>query len=158
MIVILPLFILPSIYKAPIIQKINLARFARTMSSLIKTDIKIVDSFQITANTIGNVHYKKSLREASEKIQKGEEIHTILAQYPDLYTNVIVQMVAIGEESGELDNILFEIAEFYEEEVQQIMDTLPTIIEPLIIILLAIVIGAMAVAIIMPMYSLTNAF
>jgi len=141
-----------------IIKKINLARFARTMSSLLKTDIKIMDSFHITANTLNNVYYKKSLMEAAEQIEKGKEIHTVLAQYPNLYTNVIIQMIAIGEESGELDNILFEIADFYEEEVQQIMDTLPTIIEPLIILLLAVVIGGMAIAIIMPMYSLTNAF
>ncbi|PIR94772.1 hypothetical protein COT95_02360 [Candidatus Falkowbacteria bacterium CG10_big_fil_rev_8_21_14_0_10_37_6] len=142
----------------PISQKINMAKFARAMSSLLKTDIKIADCFKISSGTINNVYYKKSLIEASEKVVKGEEINKILAQYPNLYSPSVVQMVAIGEESGELDTILTEIAEFYEEEVKQIMDTLPTIIEPVIIILLAVLIGGMAIAIIMPMYSLVNAF
>ena len=67
-------------------------------------------------------------------------------------------MIAIGEESGELDTILDEISKFYQEEVEEIMNTLPSIIEPLIIVVLATGIGAMAVAIVMPMYALTNAF
>jgi type IV pilus assembly protein PilC len=141
----------------PIAKKINLARFARTMSALLKTDIKIVESFKITATTVNNACYKKSLLEAAEKIKKGILINQVLADYPELYNHVTRQMVAVGEETGELDTILEEIAGFYEEEVEEIMNTLPTLIEPIIIIVLAAVIGTMAVAIVMPMYSLTNA-
>ncbi|MFA6551516.1 MAG: type II secretion system F family protein [Patescibacteria group bacterium] len=141
----------------PIAKKINLARFARTMSALLKTDIKIVESFKITATTVSNVRYKKSLLEAAEKVKKGILINEVLADYPDLYNHVTRQMVAVGEETGELDTILEEIAGFYEEEVEEIMNTLPVLIEPIIIIALASVIGLMAVAIVMPMYSLTNA-
>ncbi len=67
-------------------------------------------------------------------------------------------MIAIGEETGELDSILDEIAQFYQEEVEEVMNTLPSVIEPIIILILASAIGAMAVAIVMPMYALTNAF
>ncbi|PIT93927.1 hypothetical protein COU00_01685 [Candidatus Falkowbacteria bacterium CG10_big_fil_rev_8_21_14_0_10_43_11] len=141
----------------PIAKKINLARFARTMSALLKTDIKIVESFKITATTVNNVYYRQSLLEAAEKIKKGVLINKVLADYPLLYNHVILQMITVGEETGELDAILEEIAGFYEEEVEEIMNTLPTIIEPIIILLLAAVIGSMAVAIIMPMYSLTSA-
>ncbi len=143
---------------SPIIKKINLARFARTMSSLLQTDIKIVESFNITAKTLGNVHYRESLEQAAEKIKKGEDIHKVLATYPHLYSHVILQMINVGEEISQLDKVLAEVASFYEESVQEVMDTLPSIIEPVIILVLASAIGAMAVAIIMPMYSLTNAF
>ena len=142
---------------APIVKKINLARFARTMSSLLKTDIKVVECFHITANTLNNTLYRQSLHAAAERVVKGEEIHVVLKQYPRLYNDVIIEMVSVGEETGELDDILSEIADFYEEEVEDVMNALPTLIEPLIIIILAAAIGAMAVAIIMPMYSLTNA-
>ena len=141
-----------------IIKKINLARFSRTMSTLLNTDIKIVESFKITSSTINNIPYKNSLAEAAEKIKKGNPIYKTLENYPDLYNSVIIQMVAIGEESGELDTILEEISKFYQEEVEETMNALPSVIEPLIIIILAVAIGAMAVAIVMPMYALTNAF
>lgn len=143
---------------APIVKKINLARFARTMSSLLKTDIKIVQSFKITANTLGNLHYKKSLEETAAQVKKGQPIHKLLAVYPNLYSDMILQMVSVGEETGELDSILEELAKFYEEEVEEVMNTLPSIIEPLIILVLGLAIGAMAVAIVMPMYEMTQAF
>jgi len=142
---------------APIVKKINLARFARTLSSLLKTDIKIVESFKITAKTLNNVYYQQSLNEIAEKIKKGELINKIFEDYPQLYNHVIIEMIAVGEETGELDSILEEIANFYEAEITETMNMLPSIIEPVIILILAAAIGAMAIAIIMPMYSLTNA-
>ena len=139
-----------------IIKKINLARFARNISSLLQTDIMIVKSFQITAKVLGNVHYKKSLNEISQKIKKGEKISELMSNYKKLYPPLVLQMIAIGEETGELDNILIELAEFYEEEVNQIMDNLPSIIEPILILILGLGVGGVAVAIIMPMYSVTS--
>lgn len=140
---------------SPIIKKINLARFARNISSLLKTDIMIIKTFQITANVLGNLHYKHALLEMSQKIKKGGKLSEVIGSYPNLFTPVVTQMVAIGEETGELDNILIELAEFYEEEVDQIMENLPSIIEPLLILALGLGVGGVAVAIIMPMYSIT---
>lgn len=142
---------------APIIKKINLARFARTVSGLLKTDIMIIKTFQITASVLGNLHYRKALEEMGEKIKKGSQINEIVASYPQLFPPVVYQMIAVGEETGELDNILSELAEFYENEIDQIMSNLPSIIEPVLILLLGCGVGAMAVAIIMPMYSITQA-
>lgn len=141
---------------APIIKKINLARFARTVSGLLKTDIMIIKTFQITASVLGNLHYRKALEEMGEKIKKGSQINEIVASYPQLFPPVVYQMIAVGEETGELDNILSELAEFYENEIDQIMSNLPSIIEPVLILLLGCGVGAMAVAIIMPMYSITQ--
>jgi len=141
---------------SPIIKKINLARFARTTSSLLKTDIMIIKSFQIAANVLGNVHYRQALMEMSDKIKKGGTINEVVANYPKLFPPVVAQMIAVGEDTGELDYILEELAEFYEGEIDQTMNNLPAIIEPILILVLGLVVGGIAVAVIMPMYSLTS--
>ncbi len=140
-----------------IIKKINLARFARTISSLLKTDIMIIKSLQITANVLGNVYYRDALNEMSVKIKKGGTINEVIANYEKLFPPIVTQMIAVGEETGELDFILEELAEFYEGEVDQTMNNLPSIIEPVLILVLGSAVGGMAVAIIMPMYSLSSA-
>src|SRR3989338_1628144 len=140
-----------------IIKKINLARFARTISSLLKTDIMIIKSFQITAQILGNIHYREALLGMGDKIKKGGTINEIIADYPKLFPPVVVQMIAVGEQTGELDYVLEELAEFYEGEIDQTMNNLPAIIEPVLILTLGLVVGAMAVAVIMPMYALTSA-
>lgn len=142
---------------SPIIKKINLARFARTVSSLLKTDIMIIKSFQITANVLGNTRYREALNEMANKIKKGGTINEVITNYPKLFPPVVAQMIAVGEDTGELDYILEELAEFYEGEVDQTMNNLPAIIEPVLILTLGVVIGGMAVAIIMPMYTITSA-
>lgn len=139
-----------------IIKKINLARFARTISSLLKTDIMIIKSFQITANVLGNIYYREALLEMSNKIKKGGTINEIISNYSKLFPPVVTQMIAVGEETGELDYVLEELAEFYEGEIDQIMNNLPAIIEPILILTLGLVVGGMAVAVIMPMYTLTS--
>lgn len=150
------LILLKSPIIGPIIKKINLARFSRNISALLQTDIMIIKTFQITAKVLGNLHYRKALNEMSEKIKEGGNISDVISAYPKLFTPVVAQMVSVGEETGELDNILVELAEFYEEEVDQIMENLPSIIEPLLILILGIGVGGVAVAIIMPMYSLSS--
>ncbi|MFH1822553.1 MAG: type II secretion system F family protein [Patescibacteria group bacterium] len=140
-----------------IVKKINLARFSRTISSLLKTDMMIIKTFQITANVLGNLHYRQAVNEMAEKIKKGSQINQVVEVYPKLFPPVVSQIISVGEETGELDSILAELAEFYENEIDQTMENLPSIIEPILILVLGCGIGAMAVAIIMPMYSLTSA-
>jgi type IV pilus assembly protein PilC len=139
-----------------IIKKVNLAKFSRTVSSLLKTDIMIIKSFQITANVLGNVHYRSAINDIGEKIKKGTPINEVIGTYPKLFPPIVTQMIAIGEQTGELDSILQELAEFYEEEVDTIMESLPSIIEPVLILVLGSAVGVMAVAIVMPMYSITT--
>ncbi len=139
-----------------ITKKINLANFARTISSLLKTDILIIKSFQITSNVLGNVHYRQAVFNMSEAVKKGKTISSVISEYPKLFPPIVSQMVAVGEETGEIDSILDELADFYETEVNQTMSNLPSLIEPLLIIFLGCGVGGMAVAIIMPMYSLST--
>jgi type IV pilus assembly protein PilC len=141
---------------SPIVKKINLARFARNISSLLKTDIMIIKCFQITASVLSNLHYREVILEMSQKIKKGGKLNEVISSYPKLFPPIVTQMVAIGEETGELDNILVELAEFYEEEVDQVMENLPSIIEPLLILFMGIGVGGIAIAVIMPMYSIGN--
>ncbi|MDX9893296.1 MAG: type II secretion system F family protein [Patescibacteria group bacterium] len=141
---------------SPIIKKINLARFCRTISSLLRTDIPIVKSFEITANVLGNTIYRLALIDAKEKIKKGVSIRQSLDSYSKIFPPVVLQMIAVGEDTGALDEILEDSANFYEEEVSQTMENLPSIIEPVLMVVLGIAVAGMAVAVIMPMYSLSQ--
>lgn len=139
-----------------IIKKINLARFARNISSLLKTDIMIIKSFQITASVLGNVHYRAALEDMAAHIKGGGRLNDAIVKYPKLFPPVVAQMVAIGEDTGELDTILIELAEFYEDEIDQVMEALPSLIEPILILCLGLGLGGIAVAILLPMFSLSS--
>jgi len=139
-----------------IIKKINLARFCRTMSSLLKTDIAIIKTFEITASVLGNQLYKNALLEAKEKLKKGVRIQDALMPHQKLFPPVVLQMVNVGEETGTLDEVLNETALFYEEEVDQTMTNLPSIIEPVLILILGAGVAIMAMSILMPLYSLSQ--
>ena len=139
-----------------IIKKVNLAKFSRTFSSLLATDIPIVETFQITSRVLNNIHYQKLVFGAADQIKKGQPIAKTLAANPTLFPPVVTQMLAVGEETGTLDSILDDLTEFYEADVKETMDAFAAIIEPILIIFLGIGVTAIAIAIIMPIYSLTQ--
>jgi type IV pilus assembly protein PilC len=139
-----------------IMKKINLARFSRTMSGLLKSDIMVTRSFRITANVLNNLLYSEAVSEMGKKVEKGYQINTLISKYPALFPPVVHEVVSVGEKTGELDGMLLELAQHYEEEVENTMENLPSIIEPILIVLLGVVIGGLAIAVIMPMYSLTS--
>ncbi len=139
-----------------IIQKINIARFCRTFSSLLKTDIAVVRGFEITAAILGHEHYRRLLLEAKEKVKRGTSIKESLVSRGQLFPPVVLQMIAVGEETGALDTVLAESAAFYENDLEQTMTALPTLIEPILIVLLGLGVAAMAVAVITPLYSLSQ--
>lgn len=153
---ILHKFILRSPILGTIALKINLARFARNLASLLKTDIPIVVSFEITATLLSNVYYKNALKIGAQKIVKGETIGASLADYNKLFPPVISQMILIGEETGKLDEVLADLANFYEEDLDNIFKNLPSIIEPILLICLGVIVGGIAIAIMMPIYSLSR--
>lgn len=140
----------------PIAKKINLARFSRTLSSLLKTDIPIIESFKITASILGNVHYKDACLNASKNLEKGIPIHKILTQYAKFFPPLLTQMVSVGEKSGTTEVLLSELADFYESEVSEITKNLSSIIEPILIVFLGGAVGFIAFAIISPIYSLSQ--
>lgn len=140
-----------------IIKKINITRLSMNLSNLIQTDIAIPDALKITANTLGNELYKKAILETAEKVKKGKKIADIFREYPNIIPPIVIQMVSVGEETGSLDVVLKNMAEFYQEEVEQTMENLPVIIEPLLMVLMGLAVGGLAIAVILPIYSLTQA-
>ncbi len=140
-----------------IVKKINLATFARTTSALLATDVAIIKTFETTANVLGNLHYREAVQQMGDKIKKGSQINEVMVLYPKLFPPVVNQMILVGEDTGELDTILVELAEFYENEIDQIMDNLPAIIEPLLILVLGVAVAGIAAALLMPYYTLLTA-
>ena len=140
----------------PLAKQINLARFSRTFSSLLKTDIPVVQSLEITANTLSNVHYKKTVLETAEEIKKGLNIAEVIGRYPNLFPPLVIQMISVGEKSGNVDVLLKELADFYEEEIDNSTKSISSIIEPLLILFLGVIIGGIAIAVLLPMYTLTQ--
>jgi type II secretory pathway component PulF len=141
-----------------IIRQINLARFSLTLSSLLKSTIPVVDAITITADTCGNVQFQNALHNAAEAVKRGTPISEALQSRADLFPPMVTEMVMVGEQSGDVDTLLTELAEFYNSEVAKTMKNFTTIIEPVIIILIGIAVGGLAVAVIMPMYSLVQNF
>ncbi len=116
----------------------------------------IVKSFKITSKVLGNIRYREAILEMGNNLKKGKKLGESIQIYPKLFPPVVSQMISVGEETGELDTILGELAEFYENEVDQIMKELPSLIEPLLILVLGVGVGGVAAAVIMPMYSLSS--
>jgi type IV pilus assembly protein PilC len=139
-----------------IVKKINLAKFSRTFSSLLKTGVPIVETFKLSALVLNNLAYQKELLKTAETVKKGEAIAIILKEFPILFPPIITQMIDVGEKTGTLDSILENLAIFYEEEIDQIMTNLPQIIEPILLVFLGAGVAFIAIAVLMPMYSMTQ--
>lgn len=139
-----------------IIRKVNLASFARSFSSLLATDIPIVETFKIIARTMGNSLYREALVTCANQLKTGSTVVKTLERYPRLFPPMVTQMIAVGEESGSLEGVSAEVASFLEDDVDQTMANLSTILEPLIILVLGAGVAAIAVAVILPIYSLTS--
>jgi len=138
-----------------IARNLNLARFSRSLGSLLKSGMPIVDSLEITANTLNNFSYKINLKKAKEEIEKGEKLSKALSPYASIFPPMVYQMIAVGEKTGRLEEVLFYLAEFYESEVDTATKNLSTILEPVLLIVIGIVVGGVALAVITPLYELT---
>jgi len=137
-----------------IVKKINCARFARSFCSLMKSGVSIVESLSVSAQTLSNFFYVKSLIEAGTEVKKGKKLQESLERHKDLYPVLVGQMVGVGEETGELENIMEKLADFYEEEVTNVTDNLTSIIEPVLMIFLGAIVAFFAISMIQPMYSM----
>lgn len=140
----------------PIIKNINLANMARVLTSLLTTDISIVQSFSMISKILGNRVYREYFAASAERLQKGENIAAIFKARPDLFPPIVSQMLQVGETSGSLDIITEEIANFYEEEVESTMANLTVIIEPVMMLIIGSCVALLAVAIVWPIYGLVN--
>jgi type IV pilus assembly protein PilC len=136
-----------------IVLKVAMARFARTLSTLVAAGVDIIKSLEITGTTAGNWVVEEALRGVREKVHAGIPIAQPLVEHP-VFPPMVSQMVKIGEETGELDAMLGKIADFYEEEVDASISALTSIIEPIMIIMVGAVIGTIIIAMYLPMFKL----
>lgn len=142
---------------APIIKKTNSAQTVRTLSSLITAGVPIVRSLEIVSNTLNNIYYKKAIFETAERVRKGAKLAEVLKDYQKLYPNLVIQMIAVGEETGETSDILEKLAGFFEEEVANATKNLSAVIEPVLMLIIGAAVGFFAVSIIQPIYSMLGA-
>ncbi|HAV11104.1 MAG TPA: hypothetical protein DCX32_00950 [Candidatus Moranbacteria bacterium] len=134
--------------------KVNCARFARIYSSLLKSGISVMDALKIVSNTLSNYYYKKAFNKGIEDIQKGVALSKILSAERDIFPALVYQIVEVGEETGKTETVLLQLAEFYEEEINQITKNMSSIIEPVLMVVIGGAVGFFAVAMLQPMYSI----
>mgnify|MGYP002638625143 CR=1 FL=1 len=141
-----------------VIKKINLARFSLTLSSLLKSSIPIIEAVKITGDTCSNQVYKNFLYQTSEQIQSGTALSETLDKDSNIFPPMVTEMIMVGERTGEVEKLLGELSAFYSDEVDKTMKNFTTIIEPVIILALGLAVAGIAVAVIMPMYTLVQSF
>jgi type IV pilus assembly protein PilC len=135
----------------PLQRKTAIARFTRTFGTLVAAGVPILSAMDIVADTAGNEVVARALKGARAAIKEGETIAKPLSESP-VFPSMVVQMVAVGEETGALDQMLNKIADFYDEEVSQAVDALTSVIEPVMMATLGVVVGGMVIALYMPMF------
>jgi type IV pilus assembly protein PilC len=139
----------------PMLRKVAVAKFTRTLGTLIASGVPILQALEVTADTAGNVVISDAINKTRVSIREGESIAEPLRQ-SKVFPPMVVQMIAVGEETGELDGMLSKIADFYDSEVDTAVKGLTSIIEPLVIVFMGVVIGGIVMAIFMPMLELVN--
>jgi type IV pilus assembly protein PilC len=139
-----------------LVQEINSARTADTLSSLLQSGVEVTRSIEITRDVVQNSHYREVLDKVKEAIQGGAPMSGVFREYEHLYPPLVGEMVAVGEETGKLSELLERVAGFYQEDVDQKTKDMSTIIEPFLMVLIGGVVGFFAISMISPMYSLSN--
>lgn len=136
-------------------KKLYMARFARTSQTLLGTGVSMLDTLKITGRAVNNVHIEKSIERAADKVQGGKALSVAL-EPEETIMPLVPQMIKIGEQSGKIDDMLGKVAQVYEEELDEEIRTISTAIEPVLMVVLAVVAGGMVGAILFPIYSLVN--
>lgn len=134
----------------------NSASTARTLSSLLSSGVDVINAINITEEVIQNVYYKRILAEAAVSVEKGKPLSEVFIQHEKLYPVLVGEMIAVGEETGQISEMLKQLAIFYETEVEQKTKDLSTIIEPILMVFIGTVVGFFALAVITPIYGIAD--
>ena len=138
-----------------VLQKAAIARFSRTLSTLLSSGVPIIDSLDITARTAGNKVLEDAVLASISSVKEGQTLATPLAKY-SVFPPMVVQMVEIGDVTGELDALLSKIADFYEEEVDRAVEALTAMLEPMMMVFLGVVLGFIIVAMYLPIFKMAS--
>jgi type IV pilus assembly protein PilC len=143
--------------KIPVVGQIlnnaSIARFSRTLATTFKAGVPLVEALDIVAGATGNSVYEKAVHEIKDDVAVGFQLNMAMKQV-NLFPHMVTQMAAIGEEAGALDTMLFKVAEFFEEEVNNAVDALSSLLEPFIMIIIGGVVGAMVVGMYLPIFKI----
>ena len=132
-----------------------LARFSRNLGVILKSGISITTGLDVTANSLDNLVFKEAINLSEEAVKKGKPLGEIISKLP-IFPSLVSKMISVGEKTGKLDESLLYLADFYEEEIDNISKNLTTILEPILLIIIGLVVGFVALAIISPIYELTG--
>ena len=138
-----------------IAHKICLARFTRTLASLVRSGVPILEVLQIVSQTVGNVVMEKAVKAASADIERGDGISNALSKHP-VFPVMIIRMMTAGEQTGNIDSMLERVADFLDEEIETTLSGLMSLIEPMLIVFLGVVIGGMVICMFLPIFNLAN--
>jgi type IV pilus assembly protein PilC len=136
-----------------LVRKTALARFSRTLSALVRSGVPILESLDIVADTSGNHVVASAVRDTQSGVKQGEPLSKRLENH-DVFPPMVVQMMAVGEETGALDEMLDKIADFYDQEVEATVDALTSLIEPLLIVVMGVCVGGMIISLYLPMFNI----
>src|SRR5690349_1626476 len=136
-------------------RKTALARFSRTLSALVRSGVPILESLDIVCETAGNWVVAEAVRDTAQQVKRGEPLARRLEEHP-VFPPMVVQMMAVGEETGALDEMLDKIADFYDQEVEATVNAMTSLIEPLLIVVMGVCIGGMIIALYLPMFNVIN--
>jgi type IV pilus assembly protein PilC len=137
----------------PILQKAAIARFARTLSTMFAAGVPLVEAMQSVAGATGNIVYEEAVLRMKDEVATGQRLQRAM-ENTGLFPNMVVQMIAVGEESGSLDTMSGKVAEFYEAEVDNAVDGMSSLLEPLIMAVLGVLVGGMVIAMYLPIFKL----
>lgn len=148
-----------ALLKAPVLKgiivKIAVARFSRTFASLMGAGVSVVESLHVTGKAIGNVMYEDTINNSVAEIKNGKQLSETLTGSP-LFPDIVSQMLAVGEETGKTDTVLLKVADFYEEEVDVVLESLSSIIEPVMIVIMGGMVGLIAASVMGPIASIAQ--
>ena len=137
----------------PILQKSAIARYARTLSTMFAAGVPLVEALESVAGATGNIVYEIGVLQMKDEVSTGQRLQTAM-ENTDLFPNMVIQMIAVGEESGSLDEMSAKVADFYEEDVDNAVDNLSSLLEPMIMSILGVLVGGLVVAMYLPIFKM----
>lgn len=138
-----------------LVHKTALTRFSRTFAVLLRSGVPILEALEITSETVNNAVVSDAVKQTQAAVKRGESVATPLAEHA-IFPPMVVQMLAVGEETGQVDTMLEKVADFYDQEIEATVDALTSLLEPLLIVVMGGAVGGMVVALYMPMFQVIN--
>jgi type IV pilus assembly protein PilC len=137
----------------PILNKAAIARYARTLATMFAAGVPLVEALESVAGACGNIVYEDGVMKMRDEVATGQRLQRAM-ENTGLFPNMVVQMIAVGEESGSLDTMSGKVATFYEEDVDAAVDSMSSLLEPLIMAILGVLVGGMVIAMYLPIFKL----